>query len=41
MAETMENGRSDQENQEENTGQNCGHKHIREDQRSSRQQNKQ
>lgn len=29
MAENMENGKGEQENQEENTGQNSGHKHMR------------
>lgn len=29
MAENMENGRGEQENQEGNTGQNSGHKHMR------------
>lgn len=40
MAETMDNGRSKQENQGENAGQNSGHKPIREDHRNSRWQNK-
>ena len=38
MAETMENGKGEQENQGENAGQKAGHKHVRGYHRNSKQQ---